>query len=85
MMGTVTSKAAQKTFWELKTFPRHKNGAIDDGTERKEMRSHAWATDCIQCGERLWETVSLEFCNSCGHVETDYWHNLDGWDIVDYS
>lgn len=60
----------QETFIRLKLFPRSKNGSVDNGDTWRVMHP---GVECPECGHGLVETVSIEFCPHCGHVETDYW------------
>ena len=60
------------SFIFLKLFPRS-NGIspyVDDGHKMRLMEDDV---HCPKCKIRLIETVSLEFCGTCGYVETDYW------------
>ena len=74
MSSRKNDRQAYKTFWELKTFPRTKHNAVDDGSKRKPMRQKYLCPVCLKI---MFETVSLEFCNECGYVETDFWYDLD--------
>ena len=52
------------------TYPRTKNGYVDDGSL---IRASNRQNKCPNCGSSNYrETVSREECNSCGLV-CDYW------------
>lgn len=54
------------------TYPRYRNGYVDDGSLIKARNRH---NKCPNCGSSNYrETVSKEECSSCGLV-CDYWGN----------
>jgi len=55
---------------EKMTYPRYKNGYVDDG---HLINNHSGQQTCPNCGSTDYrETVSLEECSTCG-LQCDYW------------
>lgn len=58
------------------SFPRKRNGYVDDGNPSKRQRR------CPNCSSSAFKTtVSLEHCASCNYT-VDYWGN-GGNDVAD--
>jgi ribosomal protein L37AE/L43A len=52
------------------TYPRSRNGWLDDGSLIKASNRR---DNCPKCGSANYrETISMEKCNSCG-LQFDYW------------
>lgn len=52
------------------TYPRYRNGYVDDGSLIKASNRQ---DRCPNCGsDRYRETVSMERCEACG-LQMDYW------------